>query len=767
MKKTLYILLICLHSQLALSQLGLGQWRDHFPYHDATMIVEARNKIFCSTSYALFYYNKDDGSINKLSKVNGLSDIKPSALAYSKAYDILLVAYQNANLDIIHKNDIINIDDIKNKAIQGDKKIYSININKGLAYLSTGFGIVVLDIERQEIKETYYIGDNASELVVYETLIFNGYIYAATEQGIYYADINSSQLVNYKEWTRIDASDLPVGKYNSIASINSQILVNFVDENTSKTTVYRYKNSTWSDIYSSQDYTKRLRANSDNLFIIDKNAILILNKNLTIDKTINNYQPEKAEPNDCVKSQDGSIYIADAGLGLIRYNQESFKIFWVNSPWYNNVVDIDTKDDKVCVAGGGRNSYWGSLWQPAQMYEFSNEQWKSNIYWKLPLRDIVKVVINPYNTKQVYAASWGAGLLLFENDQLSKVYNTTNSTLESAIAGKAYINVGGIAIDNNRNVYVTNSLVEAPISVKTPEGKWYNYKYSAISRYERVGDIINTRYGHNWVQLGRSGGIFAFDDNNTLNDITDDKTRLFSLFDVNGNVETNDVLSMAEDNDGVIWVGTNQGVLTYFNPQNVFSGENFYADRIKVVDTSADTLVQYLLVKEKITAIAVDGANRKWFGTENSGAFLMSEDGREEIFHFTAENSKLISNTITSIAVQENTGEVFFGTNEGIVSFKGSSTKGKENFANAYIYPNPVRETYTGNITITGLVTNVNVKITDISGQLVYETTAMGGQAVWNGKNYSGQRVRTGVYLVFCTDEQGERTKVLKLLVIN
>ncbi len=749
------------------SQVGLGQWRDHLPYHEANIIVEAGNKIFCSTPYALFYYNKDDGSIGKLSKVNGLSDIKPSALAYSKTKDMLFVAYQNANIDIIHKNNIINIDDIKNKTIQGDKKIYDINIHKGFAYLSTGFGIVVLDIDRREIKETYYIGENASELIVYETLISNGYIYAATEQGIYYASINNSQLVNYKEWQKISATELPIGKYNSIVSINSQILVNFVDKNTNKTAVYVYKNSKWTDIYNSPTYTKRLKVSGDKLFIIDEGSISILNANLTVDKKIDNYQPSKSQPNDCLKSLDGSIYIADASLGLLRYKQAAFKIFWVNSPLYNHVVDIDAKGNKICVAGGGRNAFWTSLWRSVQMYEFNNEQWTSTVLWGKPLRDLVKVFINPYNDKQVYAASWGTGVLLFENGKLSATYNTTNSTLQSAIEGQEYINIGGITMDNNQNVYVTNSLVEAPISVKTPKGKWYSYNYSEISGYERIGDIINTQYGHKWVQLGRGGGIFAFDDNGTFNDMKDDKHRLFSLFDATGNVETNEVLSMAEDNDAVIWVGTNQGVFTYFNPQNVFSGKNFYADRIKVVDNSADTLVQYLLSKEKITAIAVDGANRKWFGTENSGVFLMSEDGREEILHFTAENSKLISNTINSIAVQENTGEVFFGTNEGIVSFKGTATKGKDSFANAYIYPNPVRETYSGNITITGLVNNVNVKITDISGQLVYETTALGGQAIWNGKNYSGKRVNTGVYLVFCTDEQGEKTKVLKLLVIN
>ncbi len=766
LKHITYIVFFFAYSPV-FAQVGMGQWRDHLPYNEVKLVTDADDKIFCASSLALFYYNKKDGSINKLSKINGLSDIKPCALAYGKSNKTILITYENANIDLIHKNNIINIDHIKTKRIQGDKTIYDINIHKSLAYLSLGFGIVVLDINKREITETYYIGENASELKVYGTVISNGYIYAATEKGIYYADVNSSQLINYKEWKKLDKLNSPDGKCKSIVSANSEILVCFEDETDKKTSVYRYHNSKWTKVYSSDRRTKRLRANDKYVFIINENGIIILNNNLTIHKTIDNYGFAKPKPNDCTTSENGDIYIADNASGLTIGKNGAFKNYWVNSPSYKESSDIQAIGDKIYVAGGGRNAYWASFWRYAKFYEFYNENWKSVILWNSSLRDFVKLAINPFNTKQLYAASWGGGLALFENNKLVKVYDEKNSTLRSAILGKQYINIGGIAIDNNQNVYVSNSLVNSPISVKTSAGKWYSYKYPGISGYEKIGEIINTQYGHKWVQLGGGGGIFAFDDNQTFDNTDDDKYRLFSLFDVNGDVETNEVLSMAEDLDGTIWVGTNAGVLTYFNPQNVFSGNNFYAERIKLVDTENDTLVQYLLAKERITAIAIDGANRKWFGTENSGVFLMSEDGRKEIFHFTAENSRLISNFVSSIAVHENTGEVFFGTDEGIVSFKGSSTKGKSSFAQAYVYPNPVRENFSGDITITGLVKNVSVKITDIAGHLVYETRAFGGQAIWNGKNYAGKRVSTGVYLIFCTDEQGEQTKILKLLIIN
>jgi hypothetical protein len=228
------------------------------------------------------------------------------------------------------------------------------------------------------------------------------------------------------------------------------------------------------------------------------------------------------------------------------------------------------------------------------------------------------------------------------------------------------------------------------------------------------------------------------------------------------------VYSVNEDIDGNIWVGTIAGPVVYYSPYDIIDREDdIIGTQILIPRNDGTNLADPLLKGEKINCIVIDGANRKWLGTEKSGAFLMSEDGKQEIFKFNSENSPLFSDNVRSIAINDDNGEVFFGTDKGILSFKGQATKGGEEYQDVYVYPNPVRENYRGDITVTGLVANVNVKITDISGNLVYETQALGGQAIWDGKNFSGERVSTCVYLVFCSNEDGTKTYVTKLLFIH
>jgi len=749
------------------AQIPVGGWRDHFPYIQAIAVVKTQDKVFCSTPYALFYYNLEDNSVEKLSRSNGLSDIGTCALAYSEEKDLLLVAYENANLDFIQGNSISNLSDIKNKAIQGNKKIYHIEFQGNLAYLACGFGIVVIDMDKKEVKDSYYIGPNASSIEVYSIAFDNEYIYAAAESGVYFANKNSPSLVDFNTWQKVSTLAFPNGKYTSVINYESQILVNYLNTADNTSIVYKQNGLNWSEVYNLGTFVKKINKANGSLFIVENSQVKILNSNLTESSTITDYGFASPQPNDCIQDEQGTIYIADNASGLVVNQNDSYSSVIPNGPYNNHVTDIDAHNNLVWIGGGGRTPFWSNLYRYAEAFSFKDERWRSNILWNSSARDFVKILINPKNPSQVFAGAWGAGIFVFDNNELTITYNETNSSLQSITPGEEIINIGGMVIDEAQNLYATNSGVSSPISVKTAEGNWYSYNYPNISGYGTIGEIINTQYDHKWVQLARGGGVFAFNDNATPDDTDDDQTRRFSIFDENGQVVTNEVFSIAEDDEGVIWVGTDQGVFTYYNPQNVFSGDNFYADRIKVVDNSNDTVVQYLLAKETVTSIAVDGANRKWFGTENSGVFLMSADGQKEIFHFTTENSKLISNTISSIAIDGKTGEVFFGTGIGIVSFKGTATKGDDSFSNAYVYPNPVRETYSGPITITGLAKDVNVKITDISGQLVYETTAFGGQAIWDGKNFSGRRVNTGVYLVFCTDEQGDKTKVLKLLFIN
>jgi hypothetical protein len=750
-----------------IAQIPIGGWRDHFPYVQANLVAKTTDKVFCATPYALFYYNLKDNSVEKLSRTNGLSDIEPCALRYNPEKDLLVVTYENANIDLIQGNNIRNLSDIKHKAIQGNKKIYHIEFQDNLAYLACGFGIVVIDLDKKEVKDTYYIGENASSVQVNSIAFDTDNIYAATESGIYYASLTNSNLVDFRAWQKISTLDFPIGQYKSVVNFESQLLTSYYNPTDSTSIIYKKNGSAWNQVYNQGTLIKNINHSNEKLFLIEQNVVKVLNSNLTENTSISDYQFAIPQPNDCTIDEQGDFYIADNASGLVFGQGDDFQSVIPNGPYTNHVSDIESVNSQIWVAGGGVNTIWGNLYRYAEMYSLVDERWRSNILWDSPARDFLKVLVNPYNPSQVFTGAWGTGVYVFENNQLVVNFNETNSTLQSTIPGVDFINIGGMVLDEAQNLYVTNSGVNEPISVKTAQGDWYSYSYNGISNYAPIGEIINTQYNHKWVQLARGGGLFAFDDNLTPDDTDDDQYRRFSLFDSNGQVVTNEVISLAEDKEGVIWVGTDQGVFTYYNPQNVFTGENFYADRIKVVDNSNDTIVQYLLSSEKVTAISIDGANRKWFGTESSGVFLMSDNAQKEILHFNETNSPLISNFITAICINGKTGEVFIGTDKGMVSYKGTATEGDDNFSNPYVYPNPVRETYNGPITITGLASNVNVKITDIAGQLVYETTAFGGQAIWDGKNYSGRRVNTGVYLVFCTDENGDKTKVLKFLVIN
>ncbi len=770
MKNNLIIInLILLFSiQQITSQIAVGSWRDHFSYIQATSIIKAGNKFFCSTPYSLFYYNIADNSVEKLSITNGLSDVGVSAIQYNSEKELLLVAYENANLDLIIGNSVSNLQDIKNKQIQGNKKIYQIVFQNNLAYLACGFGIVVVNTDKKEILDTYYIGPNASSMEVYSVAFDQNNIYAATESGIYYADKNSQNLANFEEWQKINNIAFPNGKYTSILEFNNSMFACYYDNSANKSIIYKLQDNQWLDFYADNKTITKLNSSNNRLFLIEEKAIIIFNSSLTEERRITEYGFAGAEPFDALYDNDNKLYIADRYYGMvINPSGNSFNSIHPNGPFNNNVVDIDIQNSKLWLAGGGRSSFWGNLGNYGQAYSFIDEFWNSTILWNSNARDFVKILVNPHNTSQFYAAAWGAGLFEFSDAQMTKNYNEQNSSLQSIIPGDDYIRIGGIALDESQNLYMTNGGVSAPISVKTIDGNWFSFNYGQISGYERIGDIIISQNGDKWVQLAGGGGLFAFNDQNTPSDMNDDQSRRFSLFDETGQVVTNEVLSLASDKDNVVWIGTDQGVFTYYNPQNVFEGTNFYVDRIKVVDNSLDTVVQYLLAKEKISCIAIDGANRKWFGTESSGAFLMSADCQTEIFHFTNTNSKLISNQILSIGIDGKSGEVYFGTDKGLVSFKGTATEGNDSYSEAYVYPNPVRENYSGQITVTGLASNVSVKITDISGQIVYETKSFGGQAIWNGNNFEGKRVNTGVYLIFCSDENGEKTKVLKLLIIN
>ena len=403
------------------------------------------------------------------------------------------------------------------------------------------------------------------------------------------------------------------------------------------------------------------------------------------------------------------------------------------------------------------------------IFSYIDNQWKT-IYHNA--FDIIGIVVDPGNKNKIYAAAWGKGVLEFNNGKLIETYDETNTdnSLQTMTPGIDHIRIGGLAFDADNNLWVTNTRVDNLLSVKKTDGSWQAFQFLEFSTGD-AGSIIIDSYNQKWIVLKQNtsstiGGILVFNDNNTIDDTSDDQAKWLNTVVGSGGLPINTVICLAEDLDGEIWVGTTEGIAVFFSPESVFGGNDFDAQQILV---DQDGQFQYLLETEVVTTIAVDGANRKWIGTQKAGVFLMSEDGTEQILHFDENNSPLLSNNITSIAINHKTGEVFFGTDKGIISYKSTATKGSDMFKKeeVYAYPNPVKEGYEGVIAIKGLVTNAVVKITDISGTLIYETIADGGQAIWNGKNFNGKKAHTGVYLVFASNEDGSETIVTKILVIN
>ncbi len=747
---------------VSFAQQALGEWKSHLPYHQCKNVVRTDTKVYCSASGGLFYYDLEDNSLNTLSKINGLSDNTVSALNYNPERSVLILAYDNANIDLVTEDGIINIPDIKKKQIPGDKSIYDIFFYDNLVFFSCGFGIVVFNLDRLEIKDTYYIGDMGESLKVNRTITDGVYIYAATDQGIRRASLDNPFLVDYNSWEIV--SDIPHsdGPFEQLASYEGVLFAGYHDPSGEQDMVY-YNNSSGWHVYN--DFTgsvcEEIRKTGNYMIIVEDSLTNLIGENILIIKQFKTTAPSSAEIDD-----DLNFWIADESEGLIREVDGNKENHTPNGPYYSNVYNMASSEGIVYAVGGGITTAWNNLYKIAQLYIYNDNLWRSSLtndYY-----DLIGVLADPDEPGHVFAASYGYGLIEYRNKTIVNVYNVSNSSLQSIIPGSPYVRLGGVAYDDDGNIWMTNCSVPEPISVLKKDGTWKSFKVNnLISGFPALGDLLVTQSGDVWGIIPKGNGLFVMHCNGTIDNTDDDEYKVLDVVDENGKIITNYIFSIAEDLNGNIWLGTNQGILVYYNPGSLFSEGTIYAHEIVVPRNDGTIYGDPLLLTEKVTTIEVDGANRKWLGTESGGVFLVSDDGLNQIYNFNTSNSPLISNMITDICVNDENGEVFFGTDKGIVSFRAEATGGNQYYSDIKVFPNPVRESYTGEIAISGLVANSTVKITDISGNLVFETTSLGGQAVWDGNNFFGERVATGVYLVYLSNKDGSQAAVTKILFIH
>lgn len=755
----------------AQDNLAIGQWRMHLPYNKLHSVAEGNGNIYCASTDGMFIYNKSDGNITRLTRLEGLSDFEITHIAFSQQYNILIITYANSNIDLLFPdNSIVNMSDLKRADIIGDKEIHQVYLNGRYAYLSCGFGIAVIDLLRLEVKDTYFIGQGGSPFEVFGTAVYNNKLYAGTQSGIYYADVNNPLISLYTSWTKDTTLPDPNKPYNFIVNYGNKIIANN-DSVSTDNVLMQYDGTTWSHFISNlglettvadnvgyyQGYLMKVNPFSISAYDLSGNRV----------KYLDLAAYPNAQPQDGFVDAAGVFWVADDHNGLVKSNDGNSFIY-PNGPYSVNVYAMSSLNGRLWAAGGMvTGNIFDNTYSKDGIYLFKDNQWTSiNRNTDPPLGtlnayDFICVAIDPTDPDHAFFGSWGVGMFEFNSGGFLQNYDQNNSSL-NPLPSTSITRVGGMSYDSDNNLWVCNPGASNPISVKRTNGTWQSYPSSVLLGTTPTTLMCDSR-NRKWILIPWGGGLVVFDENNTFFNSPDIHARRFADTDTSGALVSLNVQCIAEDHDGQIWIGTEKGVQVLYSPDGVYSNYiNFQQILIQLEGN-----FQHLLETELVTAIAIDGANRKWFGTASSGVYLTSADGTEQVYHFTTDNSPLLSNNIFSIAVDNKTGEVFFGTEKGIVSYKGDAIEGTDDYQDVYVYPNPVRPGYSGVIAVRGLVANADVKITDISGNLVYETRSNGGQAIWNGKNFKGEKAHSGVYLVFCSNDDGTKTFVTKLLMMH
>ncbi len=765
--KQLLILLIFLPA-LCSAQSRIGEWRAHVSFTHVTDVAETGESIVAATANGLLFVDKKGWQLTTKTKTEGLSDAGISALAYASAPEILIAGYQNGNVDLLQKGRIINLPDLTRKNDLPDKTIYRIVCEGNFAYLCCAFGIVKIDLQRIEVAETWYFGAGGDLKIASDLTAFNGSWFVATNKGIFKADKQNTNLQDYRNWKLQSSLPQPDAGFSSFAHMDGLLFTS----DTSNDRLLAWDGKNWQQQFPEIKKIKKIRSSATGLVVLTQGEIWLTGK--SGNSMINSYLPgssiEGIDPEDALTDSKGELWIADYRFGLTHRTGISSYIQLVPSSPGSDMLTALKAGPEDIFAGtvtmhsdgskeAGISIYQAGIWQ--NFTSADDTELKS-------IQPVTSFAFSKDHPDEYWASSAGSGLLFFRNNRVAARFTGLNAALGS-INGFCVVN--GLATDTKNNLFYTNPTGEFRLGSRSANGNFASLPYHGMSFSNNpTGELIVSGSDIHWVILPDEG-LFAFKVHGSIENISDDQSRKiavkssFSHGSTTLITEFSEISSIAEDRNHELWVGTGAGVVVYNNPEKVFDPGEFYG--IQPSLNNGEGLFKPILDKEKITAIAVDGGNRKWFGTAHSGVFIFSEEGEDLLNHFDSKNSPLLSDKIISIAISQKSGEVFFATDKGLISFKSDATASESDLSKAYVWPNPLRETFEGDVTIDGLTDGTDVRITDVSGNLVYRGTSIGGRAVWNARNVNGVRVATGVYLIFCSSPQVTKTKIIKLLVIH
>lgn len=772
--KTLTLILLSVIGFAAFGQVdvSIGNWRSHLPYQKVIDVETFGNKVFAATPYELFFYDKDDNSINILNKINGLSDVGISTIRYNKKMNLLFVGYTDANVDLVYSDgEIRNMSDIKDKNLLGSKTINNVFFDEEFAYVACGFGIVVFDMKRCEVKDTYYIGSQGSMVNVRDIAFYNGRIYASTDDGLYSASLDAQSLANFASWRFERDLIHPHLAYDELEAFNGKLFLNY-NGGFNSDTLFVFNGNTWDYFEKEASHVRQeLRAYDDCFLITTQYNVFVYNSQFQ--QIVNVYSPgDRIEPLSAAKDAHGDFWIGDAKRGMVKTTDGWNNMDVLpNGPYTKSAYQLQACGNQVWVATGGHASNWAPRYMKEGVFRFDGS-WTSFNRTTLPAIDsycdFICTATNPNDPSVTYVGTWGYGILKFKNGQLDGVFNADNSTLDYWTSDPSLILISGLAFDSKGNLWVANSGANNMLSVMEPNGNWHSFNLGGTYSGVDISSLYIDTHDIKWIlrRVGQESQVIVFDDNGTLDITSDDNVK--GLTKNVGDLPGNMVNCIAVDkSNGVVWLGTDVGPCRFDDSRRLFSEPNYKASRPMVRRNDGTDQVDPLFDGSNVLSMAVDGGGNKWFGLE-TGVYVV-DDSQVNVtlkHNFTTSNSPLLDNAVRTMAVSAD-GEVFFGTDSGIISYKGEASDPDPTPSEIIAYPNPVRPGYEGYVGIKGLAADALVRITTVDGGFVTELQAEGGQAVWDCTASDGRKVTPGVYLIFVSTDDGQHRFATKILVMN
>lgn len=765
---------------------AFSQWIDHLPYTTLTDITSTDDgDVWATSTSGILHYNDLSKEVSRISTVNGLSEVGPTCIATAPDGSIW-VGYPTGTLDIIQNGRVSTLNDIKEAAqFTGLKRINNFSFTKTHAYAATDFGIVEINLNTRLFGRTFLLGDGSTPLAIRDlTTSEDGTLYAAPISGGILVGEPSENLVLFSNWYDLpQLSGLPITK---VVSHLSFLFV--VTDSSSSQQLYRLTPTAFQHLYTAPQITS-LKSSHGTLTATTPYNVLLFTTSSTPDLNISAapFLSGTFFPLCAITDAQGTTYIGNKNTGLIRtQNLSGNARILPNSPYSTNTYTLlpytyqsttspgtSTNNSQpnggVLLCPGALDELWTRTYLSQGIDLYQDQEWTTRSRHSLyQLSDLIDAAFIQHadGTSELFLSSWGSGIAHLSgtgsplNHDTVALYNTsnTNGVLRGVNGNANDLRTGGLAFDSEGNLWGVQSLVTSPLFKRSPDGTFSSHTLSPGSDADALKQVLITSEDLLFVQ-SRTKGLFA-------KRLEDGLNRTLTTGVGSGDLPSNHVLSMAEDLDGELWIGTDEGLNVLYTPGNIFTGNG--TQDSKPILFEEDGVVQRLLGKTPVTAICVDGGNRKWLGTRGAGLFLVSPDGIRTVHQFTTNNSPLLSNNITSLAIDPTSGELLIGTDKGLIGYRGDATPGSVNlYPSITVAPNPVRPSYTGPVLISGLPEGAIVKITDVRGQLVYETQSNGGTARWDRTNLNGHPTATGVYIVYASDDLGEITGMSKILLVR